>query len=63
MSWKILDGPMWFQWVRPLVFLPLFAEYMRLAVTTDVASYRVAVCVGLGSTERLISARKQPVEW
>jgi len=25
------------------VFLLLFAEYMRLVVTTDVASYRVAV--------------------
>lgn len=43
MAWKILGGPLWFQWARTLVFLLLFAEYMRLVVTTDVASYRVAV--------------------
>jgi hypothetical protein len=47
MSWKILGGPMWFQWARTLVFLLLFAEYMRLVMTTDVASYRVAVTVVL----------------
>ena len=47
MSWKILDGPMWFQWARTLVFLLLFAEYVRLVMTTDVASYRVAVTVVL----------------
>ena len=43
MAWKILGGPLWFQWARTLVFLLLFAEYMRLVVTTDVASYRIAV--------------------
>jgi len=47
MSWKILGGPLWFQWARTLVFLLLFAEYMRLVMTTDVASYRVVVTVVL----------------
>jgi len=45
MTWKILAGPIWFQWARTLVFLLLFAEYMRLVMTTDVASYRLAVTV------------------
>jgi len=43
----ILSGPLWFQWARTIVFLLLFAEYMRLVLTTDVASYRVAVTVVL----------------
>ena len=47
MSWKILGGPLWFQWARTLVFLLLFAEYMRLVMTTDVASYLVVVTVVL----------------
>jgi hypothetical protein len=48
MSWaKILGGPLWMQWTRTLVFLLLFAEYMRLVMTTDVASYRIVVTVVL----------------
>jgi hypothetical protein len=44
MPWtKILGGPLWFQWARTVVFLLLFAEYLRLVMTTDVASYRIAV--------------------
>ncbi len=42
---KFLGGPLWFQWARTLVFLLLFAEYMRLIVTTDVASYRIVVAI------------------
>jgi hypothetical protein len=46
MSWtKILDGPLWFQWARTVVFVLLFAEYMRLVMTTDVASYRTVVMI------------------
>jgi hypothetical protein len=40
---KIPGGPLWYQWARTVVSLLLFAEYMRLVLTTDVASYRVAV--------------------
>ena len=48
MSWaKMLGGPLWYQWARTLVFLLLFAEYMRLIVTTDVASYRIIVTIVL----------------
>ena len=48
MSWtKLLGGPLWYQWARTLVFLLLFAEYMRLIVTTDVASYRIVVTIVL----------------
>ena len=41
----LLGGPIWFQSARTVVFLLLFAEYMRLVLMTDVASYRVAVTV------------------
>ena len=47
MGRKILGGPRWFQWARTVVFLLLFAEYIRLVMTTDVVSYRVAVTVVL----------------
>ena len=40
---QIPGGPLWFLWARAVVFLLLFAEYMRLVLTTDVASYRVVV--------------------
>jgi hypothetical protein len=50
MSWKILGGPLWFQWARTLVFLLLFAEYMRLVLMTDVASYRLVVTAILAIT-------------
>ncbi len=40
---KIPGGPLWIQWVRTVVLLLLFAEYMRLVLTTDVAPYRVVV--------------------
>ena len=43
MGKKISGGPLWFQWVRTAVALLLFAEYMRLVLTTDVAPYRVVV--------------------
>jgi hypothetical protein len=44
MTWtRILGGPLWFQWARTVVFLLLFAEYLRLVTTTDAASYRVVV--------------------
>jgi ABC-type transport system involved in cytochrome c biogenesis permease subunit len=50
MSWKILGGPLWFQWARTLVFLLLFAEYMRLVLAIDVASYRLVVTAILAIT-------------
>jgi hypothetical protein len=50
MSWKILGGPLWFQWARTIVFLLLFAEYMRLVLMTDVASYRLVVTAILAIT-------------
>ena len=64
MLWKMLGGPMWFQWARTLVFLLLFAEYMRIVMTTDVASYRVVVTVVLAivfsaSSVSLVKAIKQ----
>ena len=64
MLWKMLGGPMWFQWARTLVFLLLFAEYMRIVMTTDVASYRVVVTVVLAivfsaSLVSLVKAIKQ----
>ena len=43
----ILGGPLWLQWSRTIVFLLLFAEYIRLVITTDVAAYRVVVTVVL----------------
>ena len=45
---KILGGPLWYQWVRTVLFLLLFAEYLRLVTTTDVASYRLVVTAVLG---------------
>lgn len=46
MVWtKVLGGPLWFQWARTAAFLLLFAEYLRLATTTDVATYRIAVMI------------------
>ena len=46
MAWtKILGGPLWFQWVRTAVFLLLFAEYMRLVITAESPSYRIAVMI------------------
>ncbi len=47
-STKWLGGPLWFQWARTVVFLLLFAEYLRLVVTTDSAAYRVVVMIVLG---------------
>ena len=49
MAWtKIFGGPLWFQLVRTLVFTAIFAEYLRLVVTAEVASYRIAVMVVWG---------------
>ena len=49
MAWtRIFEGPLWFQWARTIVFTLLFAEYLRLVVTTEVAPYRIAVMVVLG---------------
>jgi len=35
-------------WVRTVAFLLLFAEYMRLVLTTDQPSYRLVVTALLG---------------
>jgi len=45
---KIPGGPLWMHWTRTVACLLLFAEYMRLILTTDVAQYRKVVAVLLG---------------
>ena len=54
---KIPGGPLWMHWTRTVGFLLLFAEYMRLVLTTDVAQYRkvVAALLGVVSIFSLIS--------
>ena len=58
MAWtKLLAGPLWIQWVRTVFFLLLFGEYVRLVLTTEVASYRVIVMLvwGVISAASLVS--------
>lgn len=69
MTWmKILGGPLWLQWARTVVFVLLFAEYVRLVTTTDSASYRfvvtaiwgVVTAVSVGLLVREIRRRSGP---
>ena len=39
-------GPIWLQWTRTIVLFLLLAEYVRLFLTSEQATYRVVV-VGL----------------
>ena len=68
MAWqKLFGGSIWFQWARTIVFVLLFAEYVRLVLTTDTASYRIAVMLVLGivsvaSLIALVQAMRQRAE-
>ena len=46
---KILRAPVWPHWGVSLLMLALFSEYLRLVLTTDTPTYRIAVTAVLGA--------------
>ena len=62
---RILGAPVWPHWVITTGAFALFAEYLRLVVTSDTPAYRIGVMIVLGiafaaSLIRLLKARHHP---
>ena len=62
---RILGAPVWPHWGVSLLMFALFFEYLRLVLTTDTPTYRIAVTVVLGigfvvSLIRLLKAIRDP---
>ena len=62
---RILGAPVWPYWVISVLIFALFAEYLRLVLTTNTPSYRIVVTVVLGigfvvSLIRLLKAMRNP---